>query len=135
MLIEWKPEFETGIASVDHEHRTLINLLNELHGKLDAAPVPDEIERFLGEVYAHVAAHFALEERQMRVARYEEYAVHKHDHDRLLDEIRSIMERQATGAYADYAAMLGRELRNWFVEHFRSLDPKLHRMLGVRHRF
>lgn len=129
-LIEWRDEFKTGLASVDHEHESLIALLNELHDRLGAAPEREEIERFLGEVYARIAAHFALEEKQMRAARYDEYAAHKEDHDRLLDDIRAIMDRQAAGGYQDYAAELARELRDWFVEHFRTKDPRLHRMLG-----
>ena len=132
-LIEWRDEFRPGLASVDHEHESLIGLLNELHDRLGAAPEPAEIEDFLGEVYARIAAHFALEERQMRTARYDEYAEHKRDHDRLLDEIRAIMDRQAAGGYDDYAQDLGRELRDWFVEHFRTKDPRLHRILGSSH--
>ncbi len=132
-LIEWRDEFKTGLASVDHEHEGLIRLLNELHARLGAAPDADEIEAFLGEVYARIAAHFALEERQMRTARYDEYADHKRDHDRLLDDIRTIMDRQVAGGYADYAVDLGRELHEWFAEHFRTKDPRLHRMLGPSH--
>lgn len=131
-LIEWRDEFRTGLASVDHEHESLIELLNELHARLGAKPEPVEIEAFLGEVYARIAAHFALEERQMRVARYDEYADHKRDHDRLLDDIRAIMDRQVAGGYRGYAEELGRELHDWFVEHFRTKDPRLHRVLAAK---
>ena len=31
ILIEWKDEFSLGVASVDFEHREMINLINELH--------------------------------------------------------------------------------------------------------
>jgi len=65
-LIEWKDEFRTAIASVDHEHEQLIALLNELAERLGAEPSDADIESFLGEVYAKIAAHFALEEATMR---------------------------------------------------------------------
>ena len=29
-LIEWRDKFQLGIPAVDHEHRELINLINEL---------------------------------------------------------------------------------------------------------
>ncbi len=30
-LIEWKDEYSTGIADVDHEHQELIALINDLY--------------------------------------------------------------------------------------------------------
>lgn len=128
-LIEWRDEFKTGILSADHEHETLIALLNELHARLGASADEAEIEDFLGEVYARIAAHFALEERHMRAARYDDYVEHKRDHDRLLDEIRAIMDRQVEGGYRSTIETLGRELHDWFVVHFSSKDRRLHLLL------
>lgn len=129
-LIEWKDEFRTGIASVDHEHEQLIRLLNALYDDLAAEASGDAIQDFLGEVYARIAAHFALEEKLMRDVRYDQYSDHKADHDRLLDEIRDIMDRQAEGGYAGYRDELSSQLRDWFLEHFKTKDPRLHRMIG-----
>jgi len=89
VLIAWRPEFETGIPDVDHEHRELVGLINQLHAALEAGASKDEVARFLGEVFARISAHFALEESIMRKHRYDEYAEHKADHEKLLDDIRA----------------------------------------------
>ena len=60
-LIEWRSEFETGVADVDHEHRELVDLINQLHRELGDNTAPDKVSAFLGEVYARISAHFALE--------------------------------------------------------------------------
>ena len=126
-LIEWRKEFETGVADVDHEHRELVDLINQLHEQVSAGASPDHIQDFLGEVFAKIAAHFALEESIMRKHAYDEYEAHKAEHEKLLDEIRDIMD----GATADYGTALSETVRDWFVNHFKSKDARLHKKLGV----
>jgi len=126
-LIEWKKEFETGVADVDHEHRELVDLINRLHEQVQAGASRERIAEFLGEVFARIAAHFALEESIMRKHDYDEYAAHKSEHEILLDDIRDIMD----AAEEDYRTALSDTVKDWFVNHFKSKDARLHRKLGV----
>jgi hemerythrin-like metal-binding protein len=126
-LIEWRKEFETGIPGVDHEHRELVDLINRLHEHMASGADKARVAEFLGEVFARIAAHFALEESIMRKHAYDEYEAHKAEHERLLDEIRDIMDSAST----TYASSLSTVVRDWFVNHFKSKDARLHRMLGV----
>ena len=128
-LVEWKEEFKVGIASVDHEHRQLIGLINDLHGSLAGRPTKDAVASVLGNIHAKIGAHFALEERVMRERRYDQYDDHKADHERLLDEIRDIMDRFEADAYFNYETALAVELRDWFAVHFRTKDARLHHAL------
>jgi hemerythrin len=131
-LIEWRDEFKTGIPALDHEHREMINLLNRLYVDLAGDGSRENIVAFLGEVYARIAAHFALEETVMREHRYDGFPVHKQDHERLLDEIRDLMDSYEDSGDDDvFRADFGGRLKAWFVDHFRNQDAKLHRMLGV----
>lgn len=130
-LIAWRKEFETGIAEVDHEHQELVALINELHAQLGADAAKETVSRFLGEVFARISAHFALEETVMRKRHYDEYQAHKAEHEALLDEIRDIMDDYEAGAYTDAGHALATTVRDWFVNHFRTKDARLHRMLGV----
>jgi len=129
-LIEWKEEFKTGIDEVDYEHETMIALLNELYAALSADASRDEIMDFLGEVHAGISAHFALEEKMMRDVGYDQFEDHKADHDRLLDEIRDIMDAQFAAGDDDYRETLTRGLQSWFVDHFRTRDARLHKIVG-----
>jgi len=129
-LIEWKESFALGLPSVDLEHRELIALINELHAKLcreddDVATVGD----FLGELCTRIGAHFALEERVMRASDYPDFTAHKADHERLLDEIRDLMDDYEDGLRPDLAA-LSASLDAWFTDHFATHDAKLHGKVG-----
>ena len=79
----------------------------------------------LGEVYADIAAHFALEERMMREAAYPEYGPHKNDHELLLDQLADIIDAvEGTSNYDQQ--VLSSALDRWFSKHFRSYDARLH---------
>lgn len=130
-LIEWRKEFETGIEEVDHEHRELVDLINMLHDEIGNDAPGEVIITFLGEVFAKISAHFALEETVMRRHDYDEYEAHKNDHEKLLDDLRDIMDDYESGAYVDYKAALATSVRDWFVNHFKTKDARLHRLLGV----
>ncbi|MDX1709857.1 MAG: bacteriohemerythrin [Rhodovibrionaceae bacterium] len=130
-LIEWRKEFETGIAEIDHEHRQLISLINQLDEELGREASQERIEMFLGEVLAKISAHFALEEANMRRFGYERYAEHKAEHERLLDELRDIMDDCEHGRYGDSRKRLSAAVQTWFVDHFKTHDALLHRSLGI----
>jgi hemerythrin len=124
-LIEWKDSFSVGVAAVDLEHRELIELINELHERIGEAADTDMTLAMLGEIYAQISAHFALEEKYMRESEYPRFPEHKEDHEELLDELRDIMDRvEDLGRYD--ADELSQELGRWFSEHFRTHDALLH---------
>jgi hemerythrin-like metal-binding protein len=128
-LVEWQTKFETRIPDVDHEHRKLIQQINALHDGLSAEPDADAGRRFFGDLYAAISAHFALEEAVMRSHRYDEYGDHKADHERLLEEIRDIMDDFEADPTGNYSGALADRLKTWFVGHFQNRDARLHRLL------
>ena len=125
-VIEWRPEFSTGIAEVDHEHRALIDLINiGLDKCTDATAGGRGIMNALGEIHVRTTAHFALEERLMQQLGYDQYREHKADHERLLDDIRDIMDTAGHGERFDEESFAMR-LSSWFSEHFRTHDARFH---------
>ena len=128
-LLQWNEAFSVGVAAVDHEHRELIVLINALHESLVRDASDPEVEDFLGEIHARIAAHFALEEKEMREHHYDEFVSHKADHETLLDDIRDIMDDYELDRHLDEES-LSRRLEAWFSEHFRTHDARLHQRLG-----
>ena len=136
-LIEWKEQYSLGVPAIDHEHRELIDLINELYASVagsgsatDSATDSDvTVADFLGELYARVGAHFALEEKIMRDNDYDEYRDHKADHERLLDDVRDLMDDYEDGVYVDVEGF-GKRLDEWFSEHFRTRDARLHQRIS-----
>ena len=128
-LLQWKPEYSVGNASIDHEHEHMIQQINVLYENLAEPVDADNVETVLGDIHADISAHFALEERLMREARYQEYEDHKDDHEDLLDQIHDLMD----SFYDDPEAgqrLLKTRLSDWFGRHFSTFDARLHEQLG-----
>lgn len=128
-LLEWHEEYSVGVDDVDYEHQEMIDLINQVHRELQDPGSGTGVDQFLGEIFARISAHFALEERIMREAGYGEYAEHKEDHEKLLDELRDLMDDyEQRGSFNEI--ILGRTLSDWFGIHFRTFDARLHHQLG-----
>ena len=128
-LITWKDEFSVGVAAVDLEHREMIELINGLDDDMQAHATQTTVMEALGEIYARISGHFALEEKIMRDARYDGFATHKQDHERLLDTLLDVMDSVDDAGRYDRAG-LSSDLDRWFSDHFRTHDAKLHHKLG-----
>ena len=124
-LIEWSHAFEVGVPAVDFEHRQLVSLINEGYERFRQNQETFEVTNYLGEIYTRISSHFALEEREMRARRYEKYEAHKADHERLLDDIRDMMEVYENKGYFSDEELAG-HLHAWFTVHFSTHDAMLH---------
>jgi len=127
--IEWKDEFCIGHAAVDQEHELLVAQINRLYDQLSLPMDTLTIENMLGDIQADISTHFALEELLMEEAGFSEYEEHKQDHERLLDQIHDLIfhfeEDPGRGK-----ELLKSSLSDWFSNHFRSFDARLHNQLG-----
>ena len=128
-LINWKEEFSVGVAEVDHEHQELIESINKLHRSVQEGVTRNQVIEGLGDIYAQIASHFALEEKFMRDSRYPAYSAHKTDHEALLDDLRDIMDEvEDDGDFDEHRLSI--DLDRWFSDHFRTHDAKLHNHSG-----
>jgi hemerythrin-like metal-binding protein len=128
-LLHWEDRYRVGVAAVDHEHRELIELINRLYAEATAQGSRDAIANFFGDLFKAISSHFALEERLMRERGYDQLTQHKSDHERLLDELRDIMEDLESSERID-ERLLADRLDAWFSRHFESHDARLHNVLG-----
>jgi hemerythrin-like metal-binding protein len=127
--LEWKPEYSVGIEAVDHEHRELIDLVNRIGEALASVRPVAEVEAVFGDLFRAISSHFALEEHFMREHGYDQLAHHKADHERLLDELRDLMDDYHYGLKGP-AERLTSVVEAWFAVHFRTHDARLHSHLG-----
>ena len=127
-LVEWRDDFKIGIEEVDFEHQELIELINDSYNEAKKEGSTLAVMDCLGEIFAKTSAHFALEEKEMRALKYDQYEDHKEDHEQLLDSIRDIMDE-----YEDISTLdekeFGQRLTDWFVNHFSTKDAQLHKFL------
>jgi len=123
IFLEWRDEYSLGVEELDYEHKDLFNRLNELHQELRHDSDKDRVSRCLGEIYARVNAHFALEENYMREQKYTGYDNHKSQHDNFLDDLREVSDRLiSSGIDPAEREALEIKLNNWVLGHFTTTD-------------
>ena len=106
-MLAWNDKYRCGVAAIDHEHRELIEAISDLLSRMNDNGTD--------------------EEKMMRDSGYANYGPHKTDHDRLLDDIRDIMDDVHAGV-AGARDPLAARLHAWFSDHFRTMDKDLHTM-------
>ena len=128
-LLHWEKRYSVGVEAVDHEHRELVDLINRLYEEARSKGSKVAVLGFFGDLFKSISAHFALEERIMRERAYDQLLQHKDDHERLLDEIRDIMEDYEVTDLLD-EQLLSQRLDAWFSRHFETHDARLHHAFG-----
>lgn len=126
-LLNWTPDYVTGIDAVDSDHRQLFDEINRLHEELDAGT--RTVASFFRDLESTFKRHFQKEEALMR-SRAPAYVEHRRDHARLLDEIRDIAEAFGNAVEID-SVDLALRLDAWFSRHFRKHDSQLSSMAAA----
>ena len=93
----WNPDLETGVASVDQEHRELIALIDQLRDAAVAGDQQAQTSHALDLFRSHTMAHFPNEEREMDAVRYPALAKHADAHRRLTDLVVDLVQKQNNG--------------------------------------
>jgi hemerythrin len=134
-LFKWDDSFLIGIEELDHEHKLLIDDINRLHKELASHHEKSEIEECLGDIYARMQAHFALEEHIMKEHGYQYFDEHKREHETLLDSYTEYMVQflNDTGVSSDKSIEDG--LKYWVITHIVTSDKKMSLMVKEKESF
>jgi hemerythrin len=127
--IEWDDSFLIGIEELDYEHKVLINDINRLHLELARQDKKSEIEKCLGDIYARMQAHFALEEHVMKENHYEFFDEHKREHEKLLDGYSEYMMQILNDTVVSFSNPIEDTLRHWVLNHIGDSDKKMSLMV------
>jgi len=122
-LMEWSTQFDTGIASIDAEHKVLMGYINDLHdgmmdgrGKTAMAPV-------LAGLVSYTGNHFKHEEELFETHQYEFTEEHKDHHKKLVDQVLEF-QKQFNDGDATISSDLMNFLKEWLMSHILQEDMK-----------
>ena len=134
-LLKWDDSFLIGIDELDHEHKVLIDDINRLHEELARHDEKSEIERCLGDIYARMQAHFALEEHLMKERGYEFFDEHKREHEALLNSYTEDMVQFLNDTGVSASTSIEDSLKHWIVDHILTSDKKMSLMIQEKKSF
>ena len=107
----------------------LIDDINRLHEELAGHREKSEIEKCLGNIYARMQAHFALEEHVMKEHGYQFFDEHKREHDDLLDRYTEYMLRYLEDTSDASSHSIEDTLQHWVINHIVTSDRKMSQMV------
>lgn len=117
----WGAAFETGVRTIDDEHRELVAILNEFHSALEHNLGESVAFATLNRLIRYAEKHFSDEEALMAKARYPGLKDHIAEHERLMAQVfelhTKLMNREAT-----FSTELFNFLREWLIDHILNAD-------------
>lgn len=114
-----------SIPSMNDTHLEEMLIIN----KLDAAISDSNIEviaKTIDELLSHTIIHFLEEEKMMEENQYPEYLTHKSEHDRHIQELKSLVQyfERTKDPKAIYAYSKG-NLTPWRIHHIQTMDTEM----------
>ena len=126
-MLEWNPDYETGVPEIDTQHKVLfdnINRLGKLLGKEEIEQA--EADSVLDFLQQYVVQHFQHEENCMARFHCPAHAKNKEQHIQLLNALMHFNEDYATaGLMKDKLQRLHMTLVWWINSHILKVDIQL----------
>ncbi|MFH4626365.1 bacteriohemerythrin [Vibrio alginolyticus] len=126
-IVPWSPSFETGIQTIDQQHRQLVKLLNSLANQYVFGLEPNQLKSIVDGLVDYAAYHFDSEEK-LWIEVFEDdewFARHHRSHDGFVDKVRAMQAQvENTASLAGVDDLLS-FLVSWLAHHILHDDKSM----------
>ncbi len=122
-LLQWSDKYSVGVEAMDHQHKRLIGLINDLDEVIQKGGHYEELEPVIAGVTDYTETHFASEEAYMAEVNYPDLDHHKKNHAQLLRDLADLRDEAANGDRTVLDRLLV-FLQTWLVGHIVGIDKK-----------
>ncbi|MDW8131607.1 MAG: bacteriohemerythrin [Bryobacterales bacterium] len=122
-MLEWKPEYNLGIASIDAQHRKLFDYVNTLEDAMRKGEGRQVLDKILSSVAAYTREHFGNEEQLMKRTGYAELLPHKAAHDAFAKQVQEFQRKHQAGEVGITVELVA-SLGDWVRNHVLGMDRK-----------
>lgn len=123
VFFKWSPEYSVNIKTIDSQHQELVNILNRLFVAVAKREGDKVIAGILDALMGYTKTHFALEERLMQQAKYQDFEAHKLEHKKLIEQLDQLCKKHLLEEKPIYFEMMS-FLKTWLKEHIQGVDKK-----------
>ena len=120
-LLTWNQTYSVGIESIDGQHLSLFQTLNELHSAMAQGKTKAVTGQLLRDLIAYTRSHFASEEAILARTGYPGLAQHREHHRELAGQAAQYLQRFERGEPALSVHLLS-FLRDWLSNHILRED-------------
>jgi len=124
-FIKWNDKYNTGNFVIDHQHRRLVQLINDLEEVIQQQDLkPTLLNVIFDEVTSYTQYHFQTEEELMANVNYSGIVEHKQLHQDFIKGLALFKVQADKGTvYIDTA--LCQFLKDWLLGHIAVEDQKI----------
>lgn len=119
MPIYWTNDLNTGIDVIDHQHRQIVDYINQIEAA-NIAKDKTKIKEVVSACVDYTLSHFAFEESLQEEAGYKYCKPHKKVHDLFTRKVAEYQERVNMGD--DIGEELYGMLSRWLINHIKRDD-------------
>ncbi len=124
-MYEMKPEYYTGVKSIDEEHTKLFAIANECYDLLTNQFIQDKYDyilKVINDLKEYTKYHFNNEEEYMNSIGYKRILSQKVSHNEFIEKINSIDSDHIDENQKDALLELLEFLTTWLVDHILKQD-------------
>lgn len=126
MAYSWDKSLETGNITIDGQHKSIIEAINNLLDSCSKGKGRSEVENTLKFLQDYVAKHFSDEEKLQIKSNYPDYKAHKEKHESFKKTVNDIVEEfNKDGASIQLVAKVNYSVAGWLISHIKSEDKKV----------
>lgn len=120
-LLSWDKRYSVGVESLDGQHASLFQSLNELHSAMLQGKANDVTGELLRDLIAYTRNHFSSEESLLSRTGYPGLQQHRRLHQELTKQVAGYLGRFERGEAA-LSVHLMSFLRDWLTNHIMRED-------------
>jgi hemerythrin len=120
-LLTWNSKYSVGIKTLDSQHTTLFDSLNELHSAMMNGQGRTITGPLLRNLVEYTRTHFSAEEALMAKSNFPGLAAHRLEHKHLTRQVEDFVGRLDRGEATINLDLL-KFLQEWLTGHIQSSD-------------
>jgi hemerythrin-like metal-binding protein len=125
-MYTWDKSWETGNATIDSQHKTLIKAINDLLEACSKGQGRSKIADTVKFLREYTATHFGDEERLQQSSGYPDYANHVKLHNYFKGVVAEIETKLAKeGATITVISDINSKCATWLINHIKTQDKKV----------
>lgn len=122
-IVFWNEKLSVKIASIDEEHKKLIEMINDFYENIVNRSNQENISILINGLKNYILIHFANEEKYMLQFNYDYYKEHKKEHEQFIAKVTEIEEKINNGERVLSLDMTS-FLTDWLKNHIMKTDMK-----------
>ena len=126
-IFPWDSSFETGIKEIDHQHKKLVEIINDLATKLVFSQKRIDLDQIFKELIDYARYHFKTEEAiwSHHLGNHPSYEKHQKTHSKFTTHIKMLLKELENKPIKEVIENALGFLTEWLVSHILESDRHL----------